>query len=55
LLRHRGFVLFWNARVFSAIAFQMVGVAMGWQMYELTGSALDPGWSGSRNSCRPPC
>jgi MFS family permease len=46
LLRHRGFVLFWNARVFSAIAFQMVGVAMGWQMYELTGSALDLGLVG---------
>ena len=32
--------------MFSAIAFQMVGVAMGWQMYELTGSALDLGLVG---------
>jgi MFS family permease len=32
--------------VFSAIAFQMVGVAMGWQMYSLTGSALDLGLVG---------
>jgi MFS family permease len=32
--------------VFSAIAFQMVGVAMGWQMYTLTGSALDLGLVG---------
>jgi MFS family permease len=46
LLRHRPFILFWNARVFSAIAFQMVGVAMGWQMYALTGSALDLGLVG---------
>jgi MFS family permease len=46
LLRHRSFVLFWNARVFSAIAFQMVGVAMGWQMYELTGNPLDLGLVG---------
>jgi MFS family permease len=46
LLRHRSFVLFWTARVSAAIAFQMVGVAMGWQMYELTGSALDLGLVG---------
>ena len=46
LLRHRPFVLFWNARVSAAIAFQMVGVAMGWQMYTLTGSALDLGLVG---------
>ena len=32
--------------MFSAIAFQMVGVAMGWQMYTLTGSALDLGLVG---------
>ena len=46
LLRHRPFILFWNARVSAAIAFQMVGVAMGWQMYALTGSALDLGLVG---------
>jgi MFS family permease len=46
LLRHRAFVLFWSARVSSAFAFQMVGVAMGWQMYALTGSALDLGLVG---------
>jgi len=46
LLHHRPFVLFWSARVCSAIAFQMVGVAMGWQMYALTGSALDLGLVG---------
>ena len=40
LLKHPSFVLFWTARVCANFAFQMVGVAMGWQMYVLTGSAL---------------
>jgi MFS family permease len=46
LLRHRPFVLYWNARVFSAIAFQMVGVAVSWQIYAITGSAFDLGLVG---------
>src|SRR5712691_4889522 len=46
ILRHRPFVLYWLARVFSAISFQMVGVAVGWQMYALTGSAFDLGLVG---------
>ena len=46
LLHHRPFVLFWTARVSANFAFQMVGVAMGWQMYALTGSALDLGLVG---------
>jgi MFS family permease len=46
ILRHRPFVLYWNARVFSAIAFQMVGVAVGWQMYALTGDPFDLGLVG---------
>src|SRR5262245_36377886 len=46
LLKHRPFVLFWTARVCANVAFQMVGVAMGWQMYALTGSALDLGLIG---------
>src|SRR5215475_2192710 len=46
LLRHRPFVLYWNARIASAIAFQMSGVAVGWQMYEITGSAFDLGLVG---------
>ncbi len=46
LLRHKPFVLFWNARVCSAMASQMASVAMGWQMYTLTGSALDLGLVG---------
>jgi MFS family permease len=46
LLRHRPFVLYWNARIFASVAFQMVGVAVGWQMYAITGSALDLGLVG---------
>jgi hypothetical protein len=43
LTRHRPFVLFWCARTATAIAYQMQAVAIGWQIYELTGSALDLG------------
>jgi len=46
LLRHRPFVLFWFARVFSAIAFQISAVAVGWQIYALTGSAFNLGLVG---------
>jgi len=40
ILRHRPFVLFWFARVATMVAFQMQAVAVGWQIYALTGSAL---------------
>lgn len=46
LLYHRPFVLYWNARIFSAMAFQMIGVALAWEMYALTGSAFDLGLVG---------
>src|SRR5262249_35266671 len=46
LLHRRPFVLYWVARVLAAFAFQMVGVAVGWQMYALTGNALDLGLVG---------
>jgi len=39
ILRHTPFRLFWLARVCSTLAFQMQGVAVGWQIYALTGSA----------------
>jgi MFS family permease len=35
-----------SSRVLASVAFQMLGVAVGWQLYELTGSALDLGWVG---------
>src|SRR5947208_9386437 len=46
LLRHRRFVLYWIARVFAAFAFQMIGVAVGWQIYALTGNPFDLGLVG---------
>jgi MFS family permease len=46
LLGQRPFVLFWLARVFAMIAHQMLAVGVGWQMYTLTGSALDLGLVG---------
>lgn len=46
LLSNRSFVLFWFARIFSAIAFQISAVAVGWQVYALTGSAFNLGMIG---------
>jgi MFS family permease len=46
LLQHRAFVQFWIARVSTTVALQMMGVAVGWQIYELTNSALDLGLVG---------
>lgn len=46
LFHHRPFVYFWLARVFTASGFQMQGVVLGWQVYRLTGSALDLGLVG---------
>jgi MFS family permease len=40
LLEQRSFVLFWWSRLASVCAFHMQGVAIGWQVYELTGSAF---------------
>lgn len=39
ILRHAAFTRFWCARAASSIAFQMQAVAVGWQIYALTGSA----------------
>jgi MFS family permease len=39
VLHHPQFRLFWLARVCSTLSFQMQGVAVGWQIYALTGSA----------------
>ena len=46
ILRHRPFVLYWSARTCAAMGFQMLGVAVAWQMYALTGSAFDLGLVG---------
>jgi len=44
--RHRSYALFWSARLGSWLAEQMQAVAVGWQMYELTGDPLDLGLVG---------
>jgi MFS family permease len=46
LLAQRSFVLFWCARVATMMAQQMIAVAVGWQVYAMTGRALDLGWVG---------
>jgi hypothetical protein len=40
---HRAFVFYWVGRIVSILSFQMLMVAIGWQLYSLTGSALDLG------------
>ena len=45
-LSHRPFAWYWLARVATTIAAQIQVVAVGWQMYELTGSALALGLVG---------
>ena len=46
LLACRGFVRFWLARLLGIMSNQMLMVAVGWQMYDLTGSAWDLGLVG---------
>jgi MFS family permease len=46
VMRHRPFALFWTARVMSSVAFQMMSVAIGWQVYSITHSAYALGLVG---------
>jgi MFS family permease len=46
LFEHRAFVRFWTARLAGTAAAQMLMLAIGWQMYQLTGSAWDLGLVG---------
>ena len=46
LLARPAFTLLWCSRILSNVAFNMLGVAVGWQLYALTGSALDLGLVG---------
>ena len=46
LWQHRSFIRLWFARLASVAAGQMLMVALGWQMYDLTGSAWDLGLVG---------
>ena len=43
---YRAFTMFWIGRIVSILSFQMLVVAIGWQLYALTGSALDLGLLG---------
>jgi MFS family permease len=45
-LRHRNFTLFLCARFLATVAVQMQGVAVGWQVYGITGDPLDLGLVG---------
>jgi MFS family permease len=46
LLRHPSFLLFLAARSFSRFSSLIAAVAIGWQVYDLTGSAFDLGMVG---------
>jgi len=46
IYRHRPFLRYWTARTAASLAFQMQAVAVGWQMYALTGDPLDLGLIG---------
>jgi MFS family permease len=46
LLRHRPLLMFVSARAVATIAYQMMAVAVGWQIYALTNRALDLGLVG---------
>lgn len=46
LLRHPPFALYWSSRILSVAASHMLAVAIGWQLYALSGSALDLGLVG---------
>lgn len=46
LWRHRAFAQFWGARLAAGLGFQMLSVAVGWQVYAITQSAFDLGLVG---------
>jgi len=46
VFRHRPFVLFWFARLAVTASYQMLVVAVGWQLYALTNNPFDLGLIG---------
>ena len=46
--RHRDFSVFWTGSFLSSMGTQFTTVAMAWQIYELTNSALQIGLLGFR-------
>ena len=45
-LRHRGFLLFWTSRLLAQFSTQILSVAVGWQIYDLTHDPFDLGLVG---------
>src|SRR5437763_7157715 len=46
VLQHRPFVLFWLSRLALTVGYHMLIVAVGWQLYALTGDPFDLGLIG---------
>jgi len=46
VFRRRAFTLYLGTRLFSALAAQMIIIAVGWQVYHMTGRVLDLGFVG---------
>ncbi len=46
LRQHPAFIAFWFARIASGFGFQMLSVAVGWQIYAISGRAFDLGLIG---------
>ncbi len=46
VLRHRNFLFYLTARLLGTLAVQMLSVAIGWQVYQKTGSLFDLGLIG---------
>ncbi len=44
--RHRGFLMFWLSRLLATFAAQILSVAVGWQVYDLTRDPFDLGLVG---------
>ncbi|SMF64250.1 Transmembrane secretion effector [Tistlia consotensis] len=46
MFRHRGFRIYWSARLLTTAAMQFLSVAVGWYVYDLTHDPLDLGLVG---------
>jgi len=44
--RHREFTIYWLGQLCQLVAMQMIGVVVGWQVYEITSNPLDLGLIG---------
>src|SRR5438552_18903265 len=44
--RHRGYLLYWLSRFAATFAAQIISVAIGWQVYDLTRNPFDLGLVG---------